>query len=387
MSGHPPCHRVDRVADLDPARLEQIGQLPHVVLGLRYGHAVTGNEDDLVRVGEHHRDVVGGGRANGAAVCVGCGRRGARTDLAEGAEEHVRNRPVHRPAHQDRQQRSRGAHEHAAHDQHVVLELEACRGCGDAGKGVQQRDHDRHVGAPDREHEEDAEEQRAEDHGHDQPLLLRAGNDPHPCSDDGREEQGVDGLLTGIDDRPSLDQLLQLREGDHRARERNRTDQCREDDRDADVAVQPAGVGSPNVKLAERDQGRRAAADAVEQRHHLRYCRHLHAPRRNGSEAPADGHTDDDLPVADHRLLREGDRDRDQHPNRADPVSAPRGRRVREELQRQDEGDDRRQVGEVSRYLAQCHLIASEEPPACSSPPSRLRRRGPSALLRAARAF
>src|SRR6266576_3641015 len=146
-------------------------------------------------------------------------------------------------------------------------------------------------------------------------------------------------------------------------------------------------VGSPNVKLAERDQGRRAAADAVEQRHHLRYCRHLHAPRRNGSEAPADGHTDDDLPVADHRLLREGDRDRDQHPNRADPVSAPRSRGVGEELQRQDEGDDRRQVGKVSRYLAQRHLIGSEEPPACSGPPSRLRRRGPSALLRAARAF
>ena len=82
------------------------------------------------------------------------------------------------------------------------------------------------------------------------------------------------------------------------------------------------------MELRQRDECRGSTADAVEQRHHLRHRGHLHAPRSDGPERASDRHAHDDLPVADDRLLGEGDRDCDQHPDRADPVSAPRGRRV-----------------------------------------------------------
>ena len=44
------------------------------------------------------------------------------------------------------------------------------------------------------------------------------------------------------------------------------------------------GVGQDPVHLREGDQRGRSAADAVEQRHHLRHRGHLHAARRDRSE-------------------------------------------------------------------------------------------------------
>src|SRR5919198_417396 len=52
------------------------------------------------------------------------------------------------------------------------------------------------------------------------------------------------------------------------------------------------------------------------------------------------------------RDLRERHDDGDQHPDRTDPVAAARSRRVRQEPQREDEADDRREVGEVGGDLA-----------------------------------
>ena len=107
------------------------------------------------------------------------------------------------------------------------------------------------------------------------------------------------------------------------------------------------GSGQDAVQLGERDECRRAAADAVEERHHLRHRGHLHAARRERAEAAADHHAERDLPVARQPALRERDRDRDEHAGGADLVAAPRMRRAREETQRQDEGHDRDQVEQV----------------------------------------
>ena len=132
--------------------------------------------------------------------------------------------------------------------------------------------------------------------------MLLARDERDPGGDAGEEEPGVDELLAGIRDRPSADQLLQLREGDHRAGERDRSDQCREHDRDADVDLRCAGFGKDPVQLGERDERCRAAADAVEQRHHLRHRGHLHLARRDGTEAAADHHAERDRPVAHEPL-------------------------------------------------------------------------------------
>ena len=63
------------------------------------------------------------------------------------------------------------------------------------------------------------------------------------------------------------------------------------------------GSGQDAVQLGERDERRRAAADAVEERHHLRHRGHLHAPRRDRAEAAADQHAERDRPVVVSPLL------------------------------------------------------------------------------------
>ena len=146
-----------------PFVLEQVGQHAHVVLRLRDREPVARHEHDPARVREHDRDVL---RRSSRARCV---RPRARLpvpacDLAERAEEHVRDRPVHRPAHHERQQRAGGADERAADDQHVLVQREARRRGREPRAGVQERDHDRHVGAADRQDEEDAERERRDDH-------------------------------------------------------------------------------------------------------------------------------------------------------------------------------------------------------------------------------
>ncbi len=54
-----------------------------------------------------------------------------------------------------------------------------------------------------------------------EPLLLRARHDRDAARDDRGEQREVHELLARIRDRPTADQLLQLRERDHRARERD----------------------------------------------------------------------------------------------------------------------------------------------------------------------
>src|SRR5207253_1683126 len=79
------------------------------------------------------------------------------------------------------------------------------------------------------------------------------------------EEKPVSELLPRVDDRPALDQLLQLGERDQRARERDRADQRGEENRHRHVAVDAPRVGSELVELRKRDERRCAAADARDQ--------------------------------------------------------------------------------------------------------------------------
>jgi hypothetical protein len=51
--------RVDRVQHLDALLLEQLAELANVVLRLRDGEAVAGDDDHLARIGQHHGDVLG----------------------------------------------------------------------------------------------------------------------------------------------------------------------------------------------------------------------------------------------------------------------------------------------------------------------------------------
>ena len=89
-------------------------------------------------------------------------------------------------------------------------------------------------------------------------------------------------------------------------------------------------VNSP-TKLAPRDQRDRATTDPVEQGHHLRHRRHLHATRRRHTHRRANRHTERHqqrrLNVRNHTRLQQGGDDGDRHANRRDLV--PPHRRLR----------------------------------------------------------
>ena len=78
-----PATGMDGVLDVDAARLEQLGQLAHRVLGLGDGEAVARDDDHVLGVGELDRDVVG-------------------ADLADGRRRRRRPRRPHRRRHRSR---------------------------------------------------------------------------------------------------------------------------------------------------------------------------------------------------------------------------------------------------------------------------------------------
>jgi hypothetical protein len=81
---------------------------------------------------------------------VSAGRRRPAVLAAEAAQDHEMKRAVHALAHDVGQDRARGADQRAGDDQRGVAEREADARRRPAGIGIQHRDHDRHVGAADR---------------------------------------------------------------------------------------------------------------------------------------------------------------------------------------------------------------------------------------------
>ena len=189
MPGHAAGDGMDRVLDVDAPLLELGRELAHGVLRLRDGEPVAGDDHDALAVGEHHGHVLGSGRPDGSARGLDLLRRDLQR--AEGAEEDVGDRAAHRPRHHQRQERSRGADEHAAHDQHVLVQDEAGQRRGDAGEGVQERDHDGHVRSADGEHEQGAEGEREDDDQGQHPYVLVAGDDRDPEAGDGADQGQV----------------------------------------------------------------------------------------------------------------------------------------------------------------------------------------------------
>ena len=254
-----------------------------------------------------------------------------RAARADAGEEHVADRAVHRVGHLLGEDRARGADEHAGHDQRGVVERDAGGGGAEAGEGVQGRDDDRHVRAADRHHREHAEQAGGEQDQEEQQLRVRAGRDHDGERDRDQQQGGVD-LARDLD--RALERLLELEEGDVRAPEGDRADDRREQDRDQRLELE---VAAGLAELHERDQRHRAAADAVEQRHHLRHRGHLHAARARDADRGADREADDDQPpVADARLQQRRDH-RDRHADGRDLVAAHRRARAAQHVQPDDE--------------------------------------------------
>ena len=89
-------------------------------------------------------------------------RRRPRDLAAEAAEDDRDEVAVHPLAHDVGEDRARGADQRAGDDQRRIAEREADAGRGPARIGVEHRDHDRHVGAADRDDDQHAEREGGE---------------------------------------------------------------------------------------------------------------------------------------------------------------------------------------------------------------------------------
>ena len=115
MARHPAGDGVDGVLHFDALALQEVRHLADLVLRLRHGEPVAGDDDDFLRVAHQDRRVVGRRLADGQAFLdiagTGAGRAVA---AAEAAEEDVRERAVHRVAHDPREDEPARADERAA---------------------------------------------------------------------------------------------------------------------------------------------------------------------------------------------------------------------------------------------------------------------------------
>ena len=332
------------------------------MLGLRHRHAVARHDDDLGRVLQDESRVIG--RAELDRPLLGAAGR-ARHLAAETAEDDREEVAVHALAHDVGQDRARGADQRAGDDQRRIAEREADAGGRPSRIGIEHRDHHRHVGAADRDDDQDAEQQREPGDGPELVIgLLEIEQD-----DEGDQRQGkrdIDDVPSGQRDRLAAHAAGQLKEGDHRAGEGDGADGSAERHFDqallVDVAFAADVEGRRRVEGAGRHQHRRHADQRVEGGDQFRHGRHRHAPRDHRADTAADGDAADNKRPGDgarRRMRAERGGDRDRHADHAELVAAPARFRTRQTAQRQDEQDAGNEIEKRDQVWAHAALISS----------------------------
>src|SRR5690606_15661818 len=273
VARHAAGNRVDGVAHLGAVGLEQVSQRCDDVRGLSDSHAVPGDEHDAARGFEN---VVGVRWRQGLDLaldsCGACWR-----DRAEATEQHVGKRAVHRFAHDLGEDQTGGTDQRTRHDEHVVAYDEARSRGSDTRVTIEERDHDRHVGAADGQHGQDTEHQRQRYDDEQDGVGSRRVDDEHDAEDDGStDDRGIDQLLGGEEYRFACYALGELEPCQYRPADGAAADQDGEEDRDGGDG---GGVGVDQV-LDPADQQRRETAGAVEQSHGLWHLGHLYPSRK-----------------------------------------------------------------------------------------------------------
>ena len=117
MPGHAARDRMNSVFHGDAAIFQNTGQFTHGVLCLGRGQAVARHKYDFVGVSQLHCDVIETYFAHHALLAFAYR---SRRRAAESAEQNVRNRTIHRAAHENRKNESGESVERARDDQHVI---------------------------------------------------------------------------------------------------------------------------------------------------------------------------------------------------------------------------------------------------------------------------
>ncbi len=216
--------------------------------------------------------------------------------LPERAEHHVRKRPVHRLAHDHRENESRRAIERARHDQHFAVQHKAQQCGGKPGVRIQQRDHRRHIRAADRSDQQHAEDQRDHHHDRKQKRVRRIHHQRHREQKRRGQHRQADDILPLINDRPLRKNFLQFSGRDQAAGKRQRPDNHFQPDF---AHPESRYVRNAHVIFRDSDHRRGKRAERVAQRGPLRHGGHVDHAERNADRRADDQRNDDPL-VFDH---------------------------------------------------------------------------------------
>ena len=284
VSGHASGHGMDGVVDRGATGFQSVSQLLDLVLGLGQGHAVAGHDDHVLGRGQQLGDfrilLRGGlGRLRGLRG-LGRGRFGRGCRRGAGLAGHGgltqqdgHQCAVHGLAHDAREHQTGGADNAAHGDEQGVGHGEAGDGAGNAAHGVEQGNGDGHVRAAHPDGEDDAEQRARGEHDEDEQRrqeircnVVNAEGDEHDA------QQDVDDLaVVGEHDGPLRQQLVQF------ARGHEGTGDGRHARAESQTGVNAMkGRGRAHVRQHDdADQGRRAAAEAVQKSHELGHLDHL----------------------------------------------------------------------------------------------------------------
>src|SRR5579863_1657039 len=271
---------MDREFYVHAAFAERVVKFSYFVLGLRYGHAVAGNDNHFAGGAEDRCGFFSGGAAHGASLL-----RGGAGDLllSKSAEEHVAERAIHGFRHVHRENEAGGAVERAGDDEQLAIENETHGSGGKSGVGIEQRNYRGHVGAADGD-----DHQHAEDEGnyeHQRKQMNVAGIVNEVCGDADRdcEQQKIDEILTFICDWALREDFLQLPGSHQDPGERQRAENYFHRKHGHHEGRH---VGSAQVKFRGSDERDAERAESVTERGSLRHGGHVdHAERHADDRA------------------------------------------------------------------------------------------------------
>ena len=340
---------MNRELHRDAALLQLIVELTDFVLRLRDRHAVAGNDHDQARLLEH----LGGALDRLRLVDFLLAGRLSVLHLTEGTEQHVRERSVHRVAHDDGEDETARPVERTGGDEQLVVEHESHRHGGQAGVRIEDGDDGRHVGPANRDDEQHAEEERERDDAAEHERRPRRRRTPRDRAGERQreaEQREVADVLERVRDRPLRHpfHFLQLARRHQAARQRQVAEDDLGDERDHPERRQVfAAFRQPQVVLRGADEAGGRAAERVRERRPLRHRRERHLRQRHADDE-AGGDRDDDPRVVNDRRFGPCDDDGDHRAGDARVHAFARRRRGVHPVQREDEQRRRDQVPELA---------------------------------------
>ena len=349
---------MNRELHVDAPLGEGVIQLAHLVLRLRHGHPISRNDDDVARLLEQLRRPFD--RLLLPWFLFTRGQR--RLCLAERAEQHVRERAIHRTTHDDRENQTTRAVERAGRDQQLAVEHESHRDRREAGIGVEDRDDGGHVGAADgndQQHAKDQGERGDRDKRLLRPRCAGMQHDGNAERDRDREHPDVDKVLAGIGDgslrNPAHFLQLARRHETAREGEESENDFGRERAHAEMRHLRCRGAAAPQEVLRHSHEARSEPAERVGERRALWHGGKRHARQRHADDESRRDGADDPAMMDDFRLDPRR-QDGHRHPDHARNHPVARGLGIVHPVQREDEQGRRQDGRELTDEMHHCFL-------------------------------